>query len=216
MSIVKLCGNRSEQDTRRSGQSDATHLGFIFVEGTKRNVAAEEVGRWVDRIQPVQKLAGVFVEPSTAQVAEVLKHVPLDIIQLHGNETVSEVLKMKETFAVDVWKAIHHDGHGQEKMELFRGTVDGYVIDAKVKGAHGGTGVTFDWEAVPAYVKTAKEQQVPCLIAGGITPANVAEVLAFHPDGVDVSSGTETNEAKDETKIYTLVKEVANHAARIS
>ncbi|MGI8314893.1 phosphoribosylanthranilate isomerase [Halobacillus mangrovi] len=214
--LVKFCGNRSLSDVAKTSSSDATHLGFIFVRKTKRYVRPELVGRWVKQIRPKQKLVGVFVEPRMDVIEEVLHFVDLDVIQLHGNETVSDLLKIKEATGLPVWKVIHHQNEGRKQMDLFQGVADGYVIDSKVKGAHGGTGVRFDWEAVPEYRDLAIEQGVPCLIAGGINPDNVGELLAYRPDGIDLSSGIEENEQKDLSKVQTIMKEVEQNVASFS
>ncbi|WP_181350666.1 phosphoribosylanthranilate isomerase [Thalassobacillus sp. CUG 92003] len=214
--LLKLCGNRSEQDVIESAASNATHLGFIFVQGTKRYVYPEQVKRWINATEPRQQLVGVFIEPTIEQLEVVLEFVPLDIIQLHGNETVSEVLKIKENFNLPVWKVVHHSKHGLDYMNLFHGAVDGYVIDSKVKGAYGGTGVSFDWEAIQDYQIEAKKQGVPCLTAGGITPENVHELLSYHPRGIDISSGTETEERKDPKKIKAIMEEVEQYDTSLS
>ncbi|WP_079479335.1 phosphoribosylanthranilate isomerase [Halobacillus salinus] len=214
--IVKLCGNRSLSDLTKTASSSATHIGFIFVKRTKRYVRPEQVGRWLKTVRPNQKLVGVFVDPTISEIEEVLRFVPLDVIQLHGKETVGTLLSVKEATGLPVWKVIHHEQDGEKQMDIFQGVADGYVIDSKVKGADGGTGVKFDWEAVPKYKKIAHEQDVPCLIAGGINPGNVADLLSYEPDGIDLSSGSETNEQKDLAKIQAIMKEVERNVASIS
>ncbi|MFG6149760.1 phosphoribosylanthranilate isomerase [Halobacillus sp. B23F22_1] len=214
--LVKLCGNRSAGDVEKSASSNATHLGFIFVRRTKRYVRPERVGQWIRQTQPKQKLVGVFVNPTVEQLEEVLTFVSLDVIQLHGSETVSEILKIKEAFGLPVWKVVHHSEGALEQMEVFKGVADGYVIDSKVKGAHGGTGVSFDWSTVEDYVRVSNEQNVTCFIAGGITPENIDQLLDHEPEGVDISSGIETNEQKDLYKIQAIMKEVGRHVASIS
>ncbi|MGP4060857.1 phosphoribosylanthranilate isomerase [Halobacillus sp. H74] len=214
--IVKLCGNHSLSDVAKTTSSDASHLGFIFVRKTKRYVRPEYVRRWVKKIRPKQKLVGVFIDPTLEEVEEVLHFVSLDVIQLHGNETVSQLLRIKEAFGLPVWKVIHHRNEGIQQMEVFRGVADGYVIDSKVQGASGGTGVRFDWEAVPMYRDAAYQQGVPCLIAGGIKPQNIAELLKYKPEGIDLSSGIEENDGKDISKIQAIMKEVERNVASIS
>ncbi|MCP3029023.1 phosphoribosylanthranilate isomerase [Halobacillus sp. A5] len=214
--LVKLCGNRSASDVEKSANSNATHLGFIFVRKTKRYVRPERVGQWVRRTKPQQKLVGVFVNPTMEQLEEVLTFVSLDVIQLHGSETVSEILKIKEAFGLPVWKVVHHSDNAMQQMEIFKGVADGYVIDSKVKGAHGGTGVSFDWSTVEEYVRVANEQNVSCFIAGGITPDNVEQLLDHEPEGIDISSGIETNEQKDIYKIQAIMKEVGRHVTSFS
>ncbi|MCP3030234.1 phosphoribosylanthranilate isomerase [Halobacillus sp. A1] len=214
--LVKLCGNRSASDVEKSASSNATHLGFIFVKKTKRYVRPERVGQWVRRTKPKQKLVGVFVDPTIEQLEEVLSFVSLDVIQLHGSETVSNILQIKEAVGLPVWKVVHHRDGALEQMEIYKGVADGYVIDSKVEGAYGGTGVSFDWSTVEDYVRVANEQNVSCLIAGGITPENVSQLLGHHPEGIDISSGIETNEQNDLYKIQAIMKEVDRHAASFS
>ncbi|MFC7063884.1 phosphoribosylanthranilate isomerase [Halobacillus seohaensis] len=214
--LVKLCGNRSANDVEKSASSHATHLGFIFVRKTKRYVRPERVGQWIRRTRPKQKLVGVFVDPTIEQLDEVLSFVSLDVIQLHGSETVSNILQIKEAFGLPVWKVVHHQDGAVHQMELFKGVTDGYVIDSKVEGTHGGTGVSFDWSTVEDYVKIANDQNVSCFIAGGINPGNVAQLLAHEPEGIDISSGIETNHQKDIYKIQAIMKEVDRHVTSFS
>lgn len=214
--LIKLCGNRSYADLVKSASSNATHLGFIFVKKTKRYVRPEQVGKWVRESRPKQKLVGVFVNPTMEEVEEVLHFVPLDVIQLHGDELVSDLLKIREACRLPIWKAIRHQANGVEQLELYRGVANGYVVDSKVKGAYGGTGVSFDWAAISSYQKEARGQNVPIFIAGGIKPDNISELLHHHPDGIDVSSGIETDEQKDLAKIQKIMKEVEQHAASFS
>ncbi|CDQ20415.1 phosphoribosylanthranilate isomerase [Halobacillus karajensis] len=214
--IVKLCGNRSLSDLAKTSSSHASHLGFIFVRRTKRYVRPESVGRWVKKIRPKQKLVGVFIDPTIEEIEETLQFVPLDVIQLHGNETVSQLLRIKEAVGLPVWKVIHHQSGGIDQMDVFRGVADGYIVDSKVDGAAGGTGVRFDWEAIPSYRDEAYNQGVPCFVAGGINPENIKELLTYRPDGIDLSSGIEIGERKDIGKIQTILKEVEQNVASIS
>ncbi|MBN8236035.1 phosphoribosylanthranilate isomerase [Halobacillus kuroshimensis] len=214
--IVKLCGNQSLSDTAKTASSKASHLGFIFVKRTKRYVRPERVGRWIQKIRPRQKLVGVFIDPTIDELEEILHFVPLDVIQLHGNETVSQLLQIKEAFGLPVWKVIHHQDGGLEQMDVFKGVADGFIVDSKVEGASGGTGVRFDWEAVPAYRDAAFDQGVPCLIAGGIKPQNVGELLNYQPEGIDISSGIERENKKDIGNIQAIMKEVEANVASIS
>ncbi|WP_082235017.1 phosphoribosylanthranilate isomerase [Halobacillus massiliensis] len=210
--IVKLCGNRSAADIKKSASSHASHLGFIFVGGTKRYVRPERAGQWVRATRPKQKLVGVFVNPTVDYLEEVLSFIPLDVIQLHGSETVSDILHIKAFINLPVWKVIKHNDNAFQEMEVFKGVADGYVVDSKVRGAHGGTGISFDWSTVKEYSRLANEQNVPCLIAGGITPENIRELLEHEPEGIDISSGIETKEQKDLHKIQSILKEVNQHA----
>ena len=214
---IKLCGNRSLTDIQKTTTSESDYIGVIFAP-SKRKIKPEALRAWLKTcpIQKDQQLVGVFVNPTIQELEEVLYFFDLDIIQLHGEETVSEVLKVKELFGLPIWKVIHHDEQGMEKMELFQGVVDGFVIDTKVKGVWGGSGKRFDWAVAPSYIQQAKKYGVPCFIAGGVTPDNIQELLTYQPDGIDISSGIETDEEKDLEKIDEVIRRTKTHVSHIS
>ncbi|MED5075681.1 N-(5'-phosphoribosyl)anthranilate isomerase, partial [Anoxybacillus geothermalis] len=72
-------------------------------------------------------------------------------------------------------------------------------------------GVAFDWEAVPRYLEEAARQGVPCFIAGGVTPDNIERLLLYRPDGIDISSGIETDGRKDPTKMKQIEEKIKHH-----
>ncbi|WP_347549853.1 phosphoribosylanthranilate isomerase [Pseudalkalibacillus hwajinpoensis] len=201
---LKLCGNRSVQDWGTVRMSGADYAGFIFAP-SKRRVTDEQVANWLSDYPPESiKIVGVFVNPELEDLAETVSKVPLDILQLHGKETPVFAAKVKQMTGKPIWKVLHHGEDAQDDMLLFRGIADGYVVDTKLPGQWGGTGKRFDWGAIPGYQTEANEQHVPLFIAGGINPDNVNELLKFHPDGIDVSSGIESSEQKDEYKIKRM------------
>lgn len=209
--VLKLCGNHSLQDLKLSVKSGAPFIGIVFAE-SKRKVDPTLCGEWLKQIEKgkEQKYVGVFVNPTLQEISHVLSHVPLDIIQFHGDESPAKIIEIKLSTGLTVWKAIHHNQNGINKMKSFNRVVDGYVIDSKVKGAWGGTGSSFDWESIPEYNKEAERQGVQCLIAGGITPLNVEEILTYSPQGIDISSGIETNGSKDSEKIQLIMARLKN------
>lgn len=210
--ILKLCGNHSLQDLQRAVSSGAEFIGIVFAE-SKRKVKPELCGEWMKQIKKRsgQKYVGVFVNPTLKEISDVLRHVQLDIIQFHGTETPARIIEVKLATGLTVWKAIHHNTSGIDRMKAYQNIVDGYVVDSKVKGAWGGTGERFDWEAIPSYTREAERQGVPCLIAGGITPDNVGEILKYYPQGIDISSGIETDGEKDNHKITDLIERLKDN-----
>lgn len=210
--LLKYCGNRTYSDYSLVTKSRAAYLGFIFVKGSKRCVSAEEVAEWVKQTPPrsKQKLVGVFVNPDLEFISQALKNVSLDVIQLHGTETPDFVNQVRDLFHGDVWKAIHHKEDALEIMKTYKGIADAYLIDSKVTGAWGGTGKSFDWSYIPAYLEEARNQEVPCFIAGGVNPDNVAGLLDYRPDGIDLASGIEDQQAKSETLIQALERKVVH------
>ncbi len=204
MTLIKFCGTRSEEDYKAALRSKADFIGFIFAD-SKRRVTASQVKAWkISNASGSKKLIGVFVNESPEIIKKTSLQAGIDGIQLHGSETPDEVKNLKKETSLTIFKTIHHSSEAMEQMRLFEGIVDGYIIDTKTPAAWGGTGTSFDWEAVPAYTKEAAEQNVFCLIAGGITPDNIKDLLAFEPHGIDVSSGIETDERNDERKMMIM------------
>ncbi|KAJ2726169.1 anthranilate synthase / indole-3-glycerol phosphate synthase [Coemansia sp. Benny D115] len=150
-------------------------------------------------------LAGVFQNQDLEHILDVVKQVPLDLVQLHGTESIEMCLDIP----VPVIKVFHvDDTFSQEnESELFKTFRHSLILlDTKVAGTsqQGGRGVSFDWGIARKLGDTAK---VPFLMAGGLTPENISEAVAVgRPWGVDVSSGVETEKAKDSSKIHAFAR----------
>lgn len=207
---LKYCGNRSFGDFRITAASRADFIGVIFAKESKRQVDAHDVSLWLKKVQlEEKKLVGVFVNPTVNDILEVLVKIKLDIIQLHGHESTQHMLHIKETIPhIPLWKVIHHSEGGYKTMKSFNGVADSYIIDTKKGKQLGGTGKVFDWSYVPEYVQEAHRQGVPCFIAGGIKPENITQLLRYHPDGIDLSSGIEKNDQKSIDLIHALEQRV--------
>jgi phosphoribosylanthranilate isomerase len=203
--LLKYCGNYSLNDVQITANSRADYLGFIFAE-SKRYVTTHQVQQWLKKIPIQQKIVGVFVNNRIEEIEYIVSCLPLDIIQCHGEETAEYILTLKASLKQQVWKVIHHSQDGLEAMKQYDGLVDGYVIDSKVAGQRGGTGVTFDWSSIPVYQAEALRQQVPVFIAGGINPQTIEELLRYEPEGIDLASGIEEN-GKKSTKIKNQLEE---------
>lgn len=215
--LIKYCGNRSFEDWCLVLDSKANYIGLIFAE-SKRKVTPKEVKKWIE-YKPIPKgkhLVGVFVNASLSYIQQVIKLIPLDIIQCHGYESRDFIKSIKITTGLSVWKAVHHNENSFLEMKNLKGTVDGFIIDTKSKGAWGGTGIAFDWRVIPEYQKIAKEQGVPCFIAGGVNPTNVQKLLFYHVDGIDISSGIESEVQKCSEKIKRIELEVENFVHNLS
>lgn len=113
MRLVKICGNRTFEDTAVSINQGADYIGFIFSSESRRQVKANDVGRWMEAFQKEMrpKLVGVFVHPTIQFLEDVLAAVELDCIQLHGDEDEEFVKQVKEKFGLSVWKALPHHEH---------------------------------------------------------------------------------------------------------
>ncbi|WP_274651637.1 phosphoribosylanthranilate isomerase [Paenibacillus humicola] len=216
---VKICGLRDAAVVRAMDGLPVDEIGFLFAK-SKRQVTPQQAGELIAEVRRLRKpdgtaprTVGVFVDPTLERVREVLAAAPLDVVQLHGSEDPGLCAAIKREFGVDVWKVLSVGGDaGSEReeaalarLEAFRGTVDAVLIDT----AGGGTGKTFAWELIPGYIEAAERIGVPLYAAGGLHPGNVGELLErYAPSGVDVSSGVETDGAKDMEKIRKFVERV--------
>ncbi|MFB5661678.1 phosphoribosylanthranilate isomerase [Alteribacillus sp. HJP-4] len=204
--LYKCCGLHSEEDVRIIAQSGADIAGFVMAE-SRRKIRPEEVTSWLEKY-PLsgKKTALLFVNADMNEIVESFKHIRPEIIQLHGEESIEQIKSIQERLPAEVWKALPHDNTTIGKMNAYLPYVDGFVIDAKVKGLRGGTGKQFDWNHVPDYVLFGKKNNIPVLIAGGINHSNIDELLGFEPYGVDVSSGIEKEGRKNSHLVNQIEK----------
>ena len=202
MTIIKICGIKTLKDALAAIDSGADYLGFNFYPKSVRFIeksACAEITSVLKSEHPQIKLVGVFVKSSVYEIKDILQTCHLDLAQLHGDET-PETFAQLAPHAFRAFRGIPESNAGYERNE-----VPAMLIDAAVKGVYGGSGVTADWAAA---AKLAK--QYPLLLAGGLTPENVADaVRQVRPWGVDVASGVESAPGeKDAGKMSAFVKAV--------
>jgi phosphoribosylanthranilate isomerase len=209
-SWIKICGITRPEDAEVAVVEGANAIGLVFVDVSPRRVmpaAAAEIARssrgHVARV-------GLFVDADAATVWKTLEQVELDLLQFHGEESAS----FCRSFGVPYIKAL--PVRGPIPDSVLRGYPDAYalLLDAWVAGRSGGTGHSFDWSLWPSSI--IGDNGLPRLIlAGGLTPENVAEAVArLAPWGVDVSGGVEgpAKGIKDHERIRRFVR-CARHAA---
>ena len=209
MTKIKICGIKTLNDARNAIEAGADYLGFNFYPKSVRFIEKEtcaEITSLLKKEHPQIKLVGVFVNSPVDEVRAILETCHLDLAQLHGDETP----EMLESFNGKAFKAIRLSASTSvdESVHPFaKQSVDNpaLLIDAAVKGVYGGSGVTADWSAAAELAK-----RYPLLLAGGLTPENVADaVRQVQPWGVDVASGVESEPGKkDASKMSAFVKAV--------
>ncbi|AXF54893.1 phosphoribosylanthranilate isomerase [Salicibibacter kimchii] len=216
MTDIKFCGLQSKQDVENAAAAGATALGFVFAD-SKRQVAVENVTEWLASTSlQEQKTVAVFVDPDHTEVQTIVERAPIDILQFHGDESPQFLKEVKQSTGKQVIKALRHQKKTLDLFCAFAPVVDGLIVDAGTEDQKGGTGKRFDWEAVPVYIHFARQLNRALWIAGGISPENVADLLSFHPDGIDVSSGIENERQKDRGKMEILVKQVRENGYVVS
>ena len=215
--VVKVCGNRSAADLVGAAQAGADLVGIIFADA-RRRVPVEEARRIVrelrDQITDPPQVVGVFVDQPEEEVNRTADVVGLDMVQLHGKERP------------DYWACIERpliiarrisarlallDANTELSPAASYAEERGYLclVEPRVDGAPGGAGISLETSLAQALA-----QRYPFLLAGRLTPDNVADVVrAVRPWGVDVSSGVETSGVKDLANVGRFIHE-ARRAAR--
>ena len=188
---VKICGLATVHDVRACADAGANYMGLVFFEKSPRNItipAARELA--LAAPMGLAKVA-LVVNPSDAELDAITATVPLDMLQLHGRETPERVAEVKARYGLPVMKAVGiADGDDLPKLESYFGVADQILVDAKPpKGGElpGGNGLSFDWRLI-----AGRRWPCPWMLAGGLTPENVAEAVKMTgAKQVDVSSGVE-------------------------
>ncbi len=212
MTRVKICGIRELADALAAAEAGADYVGLVFVPGRRRCLEPGAALGIVKELRssgsPVPKVVGLFADQPLDEVNRTIRTCGLDLAQLCGGET----LEYCESVRCRVIKVVHVDAAvpGEAAVTALGDRVRSYrdaghlvTLDRLVAGLQGGTGASFDWEVAASL----SQRGLSFLLAGGLSPANVAQAVAtVGPWGVDVSSGVETNGAKDHAKIRAFIK----------
>lgn len=202
MTKIKICGIKTINDALAAIDAGADYLGFNFYPKSVRFIEKQvcvEITSVLKKEFPQIKLVGVFVNSSVEEVKIIMETCSLDLVQLHGDET-PEMLNALDGRAFKAFRGI------PESVDKFaRSESPAFLVDAAVNGAYGGTGVTADWNSAAELAKN-----YPLLLAGGLTPENVAEAVSrVKPWGVDVASGVESVMGKkDPSRMKAFVQAV--------
>jgi phosphoribosylanthranilate isomerase len=198
---VKICGLTSAGDAKAAAAAGADAVGLVFYAASPRALDIAGAKAVVAALPPFVTSVGLFVDAAAAFVAEVLAAIPLDLLQFHGDEPPEAcaafgrpwIKALRVRPGIDLAMA----------AERYSGAT-GLLLDAYRPGVPGGTGACFDWSLIPPGLGPR------IVLAGGLTPQNVAEAIrAVRPYGVDVSGGVEVAEGvKDPAKIDAFMRGV--------
>jgi phosphoribosylanthranilate isomerase len=199
---IKICGITNVDDAKVAVAAGADALGFVLYRKSPRFVETAVVKRIVAGLPPFVMPVGVFVNEELSLVRALMDDCGLALAQLHGDETASYC----QDLGRPVLKAIRLKDRGTFlTLAEFKGraSVRGLLIDAFSNQAYGGTGQTVDWTLAQEAARST-----PVVLAGGLTPANVAEgIIRVRPYGVDVSSGVELSPGKkDHDKVKAFIE----------
>jgi phosphoribosylanthranilate isomerase len=199
---VKICGITNREDAEAAVAAGADALGFVMYEKSPRCVKPGVAQAIVAALPPFVLPIGVFVNEDDGIVRKLMDECGFALAQLHGNESASYCQHLGRPSL----KALRLKDRGSFlALAEFQGRacVRGFVIDAVSNHAYGGTGQTVDWALAAEAARAA-----PILLAGGLTPSNVARAVRLvRPYGVDVSSGVETSPGKkDREKVKAFIE----------
>jgi phosphoribosylanthranilate isomerase len=203
---VKICGIREGAHARIAAEEGADAIGLVFYRPSPRFVEIEAAARIARSLPPFVAAVGLFVDASEDEIRAVLERVPLDLLQFHGDEPP----EFCERFGRPYVRAVRME-EGTDLLEYADrfSRAKALLLDAHLPGTPGGTGLTFDWKAIPAGFP------MPVILSGGLDATNVARaVREVRPWAVDVSSGVESARGrKDPRKIVEFIRSVRREDA---
>ncbi|WEJ73892.1 phosphoribosylanthranilate isomerase [Pseudomonas sp. PSE14] len=195
---IKICGITRVEDALAAAEAGADAIGLVFYAKSPRAVSIQQARAIVAALPPFVSTVGLFVDASRCELGEILDAVPLDILQFHGDETPEACSGWRKRYL----KALRVKPGDDVTAQIAKyPQASGFLLDTYVEGVPGGTGQAFDWSLVPRDVKR------PLILAGGLTPENVADAIAqVRPYAVDVSGGVEASKGiKDAQKIRDFI-----------
>ena len=197
---IKICGLTRAEDARLAVTLGADAIGVIFWDRSPRRVSPHQARALCQALPPFVTRVGVFVDASPAEVQAVVDRVRLDAVQLHGDERVEEY----EAIDARLIKVVTVEDEPELAAATSLPPTVTPLVDAADRDRRGGTGRLADWRRAAALAAVR-----PSILAGGLTPGNVAlAVREVMPWAVDVSSGVE-----DATGVKSPVKLRAFFAA---
>ena len=209
---AKICGITRAQDIQSVVEAGADAIGFVFFPPSPRHVSIEQAQSLASLVPAYVQLVGLFVNASAEEIQTVLDSVPLDVLQLHGDETPEQCQQIALHCKRRWYKAIQVRPDLDILTEIQRYQAVGasaVLLDAWHPDLKGGTGHCFDWNQFP-------QLDIPLILAGGLTPENVSDAIdttaAF---AVDVSGGVESAKGiKDQQLIEKFMQGVQCGSAK--
>jgi len=211
---IKICGITAVDDALAAVRAGADAIGFVLWPGSPRVVVASEAHRIASALPPFVTTVGLFVDATEDHVREAVAAVPLDLLQFHGAEPPDFCRAFRRPYIKAVPVAANATKVDLLEYAARYPDARGLLFDAPPSGGlPGGTGQTFDWDALPQALPR------PLVLSGGLTAANVGEAIRrMRPWAVDVSSGVEAIGAdgapirgrKDTARIVAFIEAVRN------
>lgn len=207
MAQVKICGLTTPDAVDAAVQAGARYLGFNFFPKSPRYAAPQTAAALAVEVPPGVAKVGLVVNASDADLDAILARVPLDILQLHGQESPERVAEIRARTGLPILKAVGVATQADlAQITAYEAVADMILLDAKPApdaDLPGGNGLTFDWRLI-----AGRKWQKPWMLAGGLTPENVARAINLTgANQVDTASGVESAPGiKDPALIRAFVR----------
>lgn len=201
---VKICGLTRAVDAEYADAAGASYLGVIFAGGPRQRLPQQARDTLAGRRA---RKVGVFADQAPGEIADIAREVGLDVIQLHAESQAERVHAVRAATGLEVWAVLRtSDGTLPDDAEDLADEADALVVDALVPGKLGGSGVAIPWLLLGESLDDM-ERGHRIVLAGGLTPENVAEAIDYvSPMVVDVSSGVESAPGiKDHERIRAFI-----------
>lgn len=201
---VKICGITNLPDALLAAELGADALGFIFYPKSPRYIAPSAAGKIIAHLPPFVTTVAVMVNESLEGAREILAESGCRMAQLHGEESPEYLRELGFPAIKALSVATTDDLAILEQYPYARA----FLLDTKVPGQRGGTGITFDW----TLAREARRFNRPIILAGGLSPENVGQALeTAAPFGIDISSGIEISPGRKDlqrmVELFTAVRE---------
>lgn len=218
---IKICGITNEKEIEYLNILKPEYIGFVFTK-SKRQITSEVAKQLCSNLDKFIKTVGVFKDNSLNEILDIIKEIPLDVIQLHGRENENFISSLKQNInkQTKIWKALSIND--AENIKKYTRNINAQLIDNfLIDGDKPGSGEVFSLENISELLNKdfnlgneegTSNKQYHFFLAGGITPENVVErIMKANPIGVDVSSGVEIidpdgNRTKSFGKMKSLIE----------
>lgn len=191
---IKFCGMTRPDDARAAAAFGARYVGVILADGPR--VLTDEAAQVVlDAVPRGVARVGVFGSAAPEEIAMRATRLGLRIVQLHGDQDAAAISSIRNIWNGQVWAVLRlENSHFPDGAPDLFDAANAVVLDARVPGRLGGTGVTLPWDELRDRVASLRSRRAKLVLAGGLRPDNVSHaVSSLHPDVVDVSSGVESS-----------------------
>ena len=212
---VKFCGMTRGEDVSYAAGLGAAYVGAIFA-GGPRHQTLDGAQRVFGASVPPPMRVGVVAEQTPIEIAGLVNALRLHAVQLHANPTAERIDQVRATTAAKIWAVLQIPGDQLPPDILdIAAAADAIVLDARVPGGLGGSGVTLPWTQLARSLAKVRGN-CRIVLAGGLRPENVATAItAIEPDVVDVSSGVESAPGiKDHNRMRAFIEAVAGVGAK--